>query len=35
MHDWDLLVERIAATIAKRLGYSLPHSHKVLDATLR
>jgi glycosyltransferase involved in cell wall biosynthesis len=35
MHDWDLLVERIAAIIAKRLGYSLPHSHKVLDATLR
>ena len=35
LHDWDLLVERIAATIAKRLGYSLPHGPQVLDATLR
>jgi glycosyltransferase involved in cell wall biosynthesis len=35
LHDWDLLVERIAATIAKRLGYSLPHGPKVLDAALR
>jgi glycosyltransferase involved in cell wall biosynthesis len=35
MHDWDLLAERIAATMAKRLGHSLPHSHTVLDAALR
>ena len=34
MHDWDLLVERIAATIAKRLGRSLPDSRRVLDAKL-
>jgi glycosyltransferase involved in cell wall biosynthesis len=35
MHDWDLLVERIATILAKRLGCSLPCSHTVLDATLR
>jgi glycosyltransferase involved in cell wall biosynthesis len=34
MHNWDLLVERIATTIAKRLGRALPHSHRILDATL-
>lgn len=34
MHDWDLLVERIATVLAKRLGHSLPHSHAILDSAL-
>jgi glycosyltransferase involved in cell wall biosynthesis len=31
MHDWDVLVEKIAITIARRLGYALPVSQTALD----
>lgn len=35
MHDWDVLVEKIASTIARRLGYSLPHRDPVLEEAFR
>jgi glycosyltransferase involved in cell wall biosynthesis len=34
MHDWDILVERIAGILARRLGLSLPHHGEVSDDTL-
>ena len=35
LHDWDVLVEKIAMIVARRLGYSLPESPPPVDEGLR